>query len=167
MPGGGMGMPRRRHGHARQQHGRDARRRRTGEEEEGCPPPGTPEQHAASGADDSLTPPGSEPTLPDEPLKLTQPTFDAIGSDSQPDEEELGRGPSTTRKFYGLYYQENSGKYQFKLCSPCGPSGKCPRAPSQSRPTARRSLAGSTTTAAAPSARTTFSFRWPGTCVTS
>ena len=63
-------------------------------------------------------PPGSEPALPEEPLKLTQPTFDAIGSDAQPDSEELGRGPSTKRKFYGLYYQENSGKYQFKLVFP-------------------------------------------------
>ncbi len=74
--------------------------------------------HAASGADDSLSPPGSEPTLPEEPLKLTEPTFKAIGSDAQPDQEEIGRGDSTKYKFYGPYYQENSGKYQFKLLFP-------------------------------------------------
>jgi len=110
MPGGGMGMPGSNMGGM--PGGGQAKKKKA------APPPGTPEMHAASGADDSLTPPGSEPALPEEPLKLTQPTFDAIGSDTQPDSEELGRGPATTRKFYGLYYQENSDKYQFKLVFP-------------------------------------------------
>jgi len=111
MPGGGMGMPGGNMG-GMPSPGGQAKKKKA------APPPGTPEMHAASGADDELNPPGSEPTLPEEPLKLTQPTFDAIGSDAQADSEDLGRGPSTKRKFYGLYYQENSGKYQFKLVFP-------------------------------------------------
>jgi hypothetical protein len=110
MPGGGM-MPGGNMGGMPQGGGQQKKKK-------AAPPPGTPEMHAASGADDALNPPGSEPTLPDEPLKLTQPTFDAIGSDVQSESEDIGRGPSTTRKFYGLYYQENSGKYQFKLVFP-------------------------------------------------
>jgi len=110
MPGGGM-MPGGNMGGMPQGGGQSKKKK-------AAAPPGTPEMHAASGADDALNPPGSEPTLPEEPLKLTQPTFDAIGSDVQPDSEDIGRGPSTTRKFYGLYYQENSGKYQFKLVFP-------------------------------------------------
>ena len=104
MPGSGMGgMP---------QGGRQTKKKKE------APPPGTPEMHAASGADDSLSPPGSEPTLPDEPLKLKQPTFNAIGSDTEPEQAELGRGSRTTYKFYGPYYQENSDKYQFRLAFP-------------------------------------------------
>ena len=111
MPGGGM-MPGGNMGGMPQGGGGQAKKKKA------APPPGTPEMHAASGADDSLNPPGSEPSLPDEPLKLTQPTFDAIGSDAQPESEDIGRGLATKRKFYGLYYQENSGKYQFKLAFP-------------------------------------------------
>ena len=84
-----------------------------------APPPGTPEMHAASGAEDALSAPGSEPSLPDEPLKLKEPTFKAIGSDSEPDQVELGRAPNTTTyTFYGPYVTEKSDKYQFKLAFP-------------------------------------------------
>ena len=84
-----------------------------------APPPGTPEMHAASGADDSLSAPGSEPSLPDDPLKLKKPTFDAIGSDREPDQVETGRGDATPKyKFYGPYFQENTGKYQFRMAFP-------------------------------------------------
>lgn len=108
-PGGGMGMPGSNMG---------GMPRQPQKKKKDAPPPGTPEMHAASGADDSLNPPGSEPALPEEPLQLTQPTFDAIGSDTQPDSAELGRGNSTTYRFYGPYYQENSDKYQFRLAFP-------------------------------------------------
>jgi len=94
MPGGGMGGP----PPQQQKKKKDA------------PPPGTPEMHAASGADDSLSAPGSEPALPDEPLKLKKPTFDALGSDAEPDQAETGRDASTKYRFYGPYYQENSGQ---------------------------------------------------------
>lgn len=102
MPGGGMGGP----------------PPQSAKKKKEAPPPGTPEMHAASGADDSLSAPGSEPSLPDEPLKLKKPTFDAIGSDAEPDEVEQGRAQRTDRRFYGPYYQEDSGKYSFKLAFP-------------------------------------------------
>jgi hypothetical protein len=83
-----------------------------------APPPGTPELHAASGASDQLVAPGSEPSLPETPLKLTKPTLGKIGSDLDPDLEEQGRGPRTTRRFYGPYYEEESGKYRLRLAFP-------------------------------------------------
>ena len=118
MPGGGMGMPGSNMGGMPR--GQDKKKKKE------APPPGTPEMHAASGADDSLAPPGSEPALPEEPLKLTQPTFDKVGSDAEPDTEETGRGTSTTYKFYGPYYQENSDKYQFRLAFPVWAERKMP-----------------------------------------
>lgn len=117
-PGGGMGMPGSNMGGMPR--GQEKKKKKD------APPPGTPEMHAASGADDSLAPPGSEPSLPEEPLKLTQPTFDKVGSDAEPDTEETGRGPRTTYKFYGPYYQENSGKYQFRLAFPVWAERKMP-----------------------------------------
>ncbi len=84
-----------------------------------APPPGTPEMHAASGADDSLSAPGSEPTLPEEPLKLKEPTFATIGSDAESEQTELGRNPnSKTFTFYGPYVTETSGQYRFRLAFP-------------------------------------------------
>ena len=50
MPGGGMGMPGGNMGGMPQ--GQSKKKKE-------APPPGTPEMHAASGADDSLNPPGS------------------------------------------------------------------------------------------------------------
>ena len=109
-PGGGMGMPGGNMGNMPQ--GQKPKKKKD------APPPGTPEQHAASGGDDALTPPGSEPALPEEPLQVKQSTLDTIGSDAQPDQDELGRGNSTRYKFYGPYFQENSDKYQFRLAFP-------------------------------------------------
>jgi hypothetical protein len=82
------------------------------------PPEGTPEFHAASGASDTLIAPGSEPSLPAEPLKLKLSVSEKIGSDLDPDLEERGRGPRTVRRFYGPYYEEKSGKYQLRLAFP-------------------------------------------------
>ncbi len=132
MPGGGMGMP---GGGGMMPGGNMGGMPQGGgqsKKKKAAPPPGTPEMHAASGGDDELSPPGNEPALPDEPLKLTQPTFDAIGTDTPPDSEDVGRGPTTTRKFYGLYYQENSGKYQFKLVFPLWAERQMP---SRTKPT--------------------------------
>jgi hypothetical protein len=83
-----------------------------------APPPGTPELHAASGAGDSLVPPGSEPTLPEHPLKLSPSVRDSIGSDLDPDLLERGRGSSTVHRFYGPYYEERSDKYRLRLAFP-------------------------------------------------
>ncbi|HEY4158244.1 MAG TPA: hypothetical protein VGM29_09110 [Polyangiaceae bacterium] len=82
------------------------------------PPPGTPETHAASGADDSLEAPGSEPSLPDQPLKMKKSARAAIGTDADPDEEELGRDAHSKYHFYGPYFSERSGKYQLQLAFP-------------------------------------------------
>ena len=82
------------------------------------PPPGTPELHAASGASDQMVAPGSEPTLPKEPLKLKKSVKDKIGSDVDPDSEELGRDTRTEHRFYGPYYEERSGNYRFRLAFP-------------------------------------------------
>jgi hypothetical protein len=80
--------------------------------------PNIPETHAATGAGDNVVAPGGEPSLPDEPLKTKPRTLERIGSDLDPDSEEQGRGPRTTHKFYGLYYEEQSNKYSFQLAFP-------------------------------------------------
>ncbi len=86
-----------------------------------------PETHAASGGDDSsLEAPGNEPTLPEDPLKIKQSTFDRIGTDMSPDLEERGQNPRFDRKFYGLYYSEKSGDYSFKLVFPLWAERKQP-----------------------------------------
>jgi hypothetical protein len=94
----------------------------------GGPPPGEakkpkkdpnePETHAATGAGDTVVAPGGEPTLPEEPLKLSPRTRGRIGSDLDLDSEEQGRGRKTTLRFYGPYYEERSDKYAFKLAFP-------------------------------------------------
>lgn len=80
--------------------------------------PDEPETHAATGAGDEVVAPGGEPTLPEKPLELAPRTLRHIGSDLDPDDEEQGRGAETTRRFYGPYYSETSGKYSFKLAFP-------------------------------------------------
>jgi hypothetical protein len=81
-------------------------------------PPGTPETHAASGAEDSLEAPGNEPSLPADPLAIKQSAYDRIGSDLSPDLEEQGQNSRFDRKFYGPYYAEKSGDYSFQLAFP-------------------------------------------------
>ncbi len=82
------------------------------------PPPGTPELHAASGASDSLVAPGSEPALPEKPLQLKPSIEKKIGSDFDTENAEQGRAPRTVRRFYGPYYEEQSGKYRLRLAFP-------------------------------------------------
>ena len=82
------------------------------------PAAGEPEFHAASGASDQLVAPGGEPSLPEKPLELKRSVAKDIGSDADPDLEERGRSAEVDRKFYGLYYQEDSGKYHLKLAFP-------------------------------------------------
>ena len=83
-----------------------------------APPPGTPELHAASGASDQMVAPGSEPSLPAQPLTLKKSVSKKIGSDVDPDSEELGRASRTEHRFYGPYYEERSGDYRFRLAFP-------------------------------------------------
>lgn len=83
------------------------------------PPPGTPELHAASGGSESTLPQGSEPTLPEDPLSMSESVREQIGTDFRLTKPELGRDPDAIdRDFYGLYYQEDSGQYRLKLLFP-------------------------------------------------
>ena len=77
-----------------------------------------PETHAASGASDDVVPPGTEPTLPANPTAIPRTVKDRIGSDARLDEPEVGRGRSTSRHFYGLWYDEESDKYGFRTLFP-------------------------------------------------
>ncbi len=80
--------------------------------------PGQPEMHAAPGAGDQLVPPGSEPSLPEHPLRISKKAKKRIGSDIVDDDEERGRATPTVRRFYGPYYEETSGRYRLKLAFP-------------------------------------------------
>lgn len=83
----------------------------------GKPPPGG-ETHAAPGSDDDdgklQT---QEPSLPQDPLAIPPAAQDVIGTDFGRD-FEAGRGTKTERDFYGLYYAERSGSYQFRTVFP-------------------------------------------------
>lgn len=81
-------------------------------------PSDAPETHAASGATDSIVPEGNEPALPANPLKTSKKTRAAIGSDVDSAELPQGRGETTTRDFYGLYYNEQSGQYRYRVAFP-------------------------------------------------
>lgn len=74
--------------------------------------------HAASGAGESTIQEGNEPTLPDDPLAMSDAAKAAIGTDTVLDEQELGREPVTDRDFYGLYYRERSDQYKLQLTFP-------------------------------------------------
>lgn len=97
-------------------------------------PPGTPEMHAAPGASDSLVPPGSEPSLPETPLKVSPEVRKQIGSDATPEDEPRGRAPRVERKFYGPYYEEKSGEYRFRSVFPLWLERFQPSATSRKRP---------------------------------
>jgi hypothetical protein len=88
--------------------------------------PNMPEMHAASGASDSLIAPGGEPTLPAEPLKLSERTLERIGSDLELGNLEQGRASRTEYGFYGPYFTETSGSYSFKLAFPVWAERKQP-----------------------------------------
>ena len=80
--------------------------------------PAAPETHAASGSGESMLPPSSEPTLPEDPLAVPKSVEDRIGTDTQLDDLEQGRGADTERTFGGPYYSESSGKYGFRTVFP-------------------------------------------------
>jgi hypothetical protein len=80
--------------------------------------PAGPETHAASGADDSNKIPTQEPTLPEDPLTLPKGSKARIGTDFDPESVEKGRDDEVKRRFYGLYYSEESNKYKFRTAFP-------------------------------------------------
>ena len=89
------------------------------------PPPGAPEMHAAGGGE-SLLPPGTEPSLPKKPLKVSKKVRARIGTSVQLEDEPVGMGATTTRRFYGPYYEEQSDKYRFRLAFPVWAERKMP-----------------------------------------
>ena len=80
--------------------------------------PGEPELHAAPGASDALVTAGNEPSLPKDPLEVPKLVLARLGSDAALDAPELGKTATTNRDFYGLFYKESSGDYQFQLTLP-------------------------------------------------
>lgn len=76
------------------------------------------ELHAAPGASDTVLGNGSEPSLPANPLALSKPTWNRIGSDLPLDEQQTGRALEVKRRFYGVYYSEDSGQQHLKLTLP-------------------------------------------------
>ncbi len=85
------------------------------------PPPKQegPETHAASGADDGAPKlPTQEPSLPEDPLTIPKDAKKRIGSDYDAESAEQGRATEVKRRFYGLYYSEESGNYRFRTLFP-------------------------------------------------
>jgi len=80
------------------------------------PPPGTPETHAASGADSAL--PKSQATLPEDPLAVPDRVAGQIGTDAKSDDAPKGAEGETDIDFYGLYYGETTGQYRFQTVFP-------------------------------------------------
>ena len=76
-----------------------------------------PELHAAPGASDTVLGNGSEPSLPTNPLALTTPTFNRIGTDVALDDQQTGRKLEVNRKYFP-YYSETSGSHEFRLSYP-------------------------------------------------
>ncbi|MBI4703431.1 MAG: hypothetical protein HY744_20145 [Deltaproteobacteria bacterium] len=76
-----------------------------------------PETHAASGAEEAPKLPTREPSLPEQPIEIPKPVRDTIGTNADADYER-GRAPETERQFYGLWYAERSGSYQFRTAFP-------------------------------------------------
>lgn len=91
-----------------------------------APNPNEPVTHAASGASDEIPKvTGAEPTLPADPLAVSDETRARIGTDVDL-ERETGRSPETKRRFYGLYYEETSGDFSFKTAFPVWAERKQP-----------------------------------------
>ncbi len=80
------------------------------------PPPGAPELHAASGGSDTTLPQGNEPSLPENPLEVSESVQKRIGTDGEP--PSPGTGEGVKREFYGLYYNEEAGEYRYRVAFP-------------------------------------------------
>ena len=75
------------------------------------------DMHAAAGASDTMLGNGSEPSLPTNPLALTKPTWDRIGTDVPFEEQQTGRTLEVHRSFNWGIYGEDSGSQHFKLAA--------------------------------------------------
>src|SRR5690606_30890983 len=73
------------------------------------------ETHAAAGEESTLSA-GDEPTLPDDPLAMSESVQETIGSDFM-QEDSLSR-PATRRRFYGLYFEESNPVERYRVLFP-------------------------------------------------
>ncbi|WP_437668731.1 hypothetical protein [Sorangium sp. So ce131] len=89
------------------------------------PPPGTPETHAAPTTTGESPIQTQEPTLPQDPLAVPPAVKKQIGT-NDPGEWEVGRAEEIQRDWYGLYYGERSGSYQFRTLFPLWAERKMP-----------------------------------------
>lgn len=76
-----------------------------------------PKTHAASGAESEAKLPTQEPSLPEDPNAIPPQVAEVIGSDA-PRDYESGRTRETERSWYGLWYGETSGSYEFQTLFP-------------------------------------------------
>jgi hypothetical protein len=90
------------------------------------PPPGTPETHAAPSAEESPIQ-TQEATLPQDPLAVPPAAKKRIGT-NELGEWEVGRAEEIKRDWYGLYYAERSGSYQFRTLFPLWAERRMPDA---------------------------------------
>jgi hypothetical protein len=125
-------------------------------------PPGTPELHAAPGGSESTLPAGAEPALPDEPLKMSPTVRERLGTDLQLDQRPLGLGHGPRYKWYGPYFEEQDGQYRFRTAVPLWAERRQPSLSDPTKTDLHPCSAACTTTGAAPSTRTTFSFQCSG-----
>jgi hypothetical protein len=83
-----------------------------------APNPKEPVTHAASGASDESTRlGGTEPSLPANPLEMSDDVRKHIGSNAERD-VEIGRGRETHRLIIPPYYSEQTGDYSFRTLFP-------------------------------------------------
>ncbi|HVY44427.1 MAG TPA: hypothetical protein VHB21_01060 [Minicystis sp.] len=80
--------------------------------------PNGEETHAATSNDEQSPVQTAEPTLPPDPLEIPPAIRDQIGTEVDSEALEKGRGKGTERDWYGLYFRERSGSWQFQTLFP-------------------------------------------------
>jgi hypothetical protein len=73
---------------------------------------------AASGGEHASQLPTQAPQLPEDPNAIPKQLEPQLSSDYDPDAAEEARARLTKYRFYGVYYQEQSGGYQFRAIFP-------------------------------------------------
>jgi len=81
------------------------------------PDPKAPQTHAAPGGEDISSLPSTEAQLPADPTAISPAVKKKIGSDAAQASPQ-GTNLQLTRKFYGPYYEEQSGAYRFRTLFP-------------------------------------------------
>jgi hypothetical protein len=76
-----------------------------------------PETHAATGAETPGIIPTQPAQLPEKPNEIPPSLLPELHSDFD-DEYERGRSPVAERRYFGVYYEEESGDYSFRVAFP-------------------------------------------------